>query len=139
MQKAKISVELEMLQLNTFIEHIHGHDFDMMAMSMQGTSVPEDFKQIWHTGSWVNNGSNYFGFGNAKSDALIEKIRTTLDDKERIKLVKELQEIIVDEQPCVFMYAQKRRIVVHKRFGNQEFYFEKPGVLVNNLKLISAN
>ena len=137
--KAKIVVELEPLQLNTFIERIHAHDFDMMVMSMQGTSAPEDFKQIWHTESWLNNGSNYFGFGNAKSDALIEKIRTTLDEPERIKLVKEFQAIIIDEQPCVFMFAQKRRVVVHKRFGNQEYYYDKPGVLLNRLKLISAS
>ncbi|MCD6068096.1 MAG: extracellular solute-binding protein [Bacteroidetes bacterium] len=138
MQKAKIVVELEKLQLNVFIEHVHSHDFDMMIMPLSGTSVPEDFKQVWHTESWLNNGSNYFGFGNAKSDALIEKIRITLDEAEHTRLVKELQQIIYDEQPCVFMYAQKRRIVVHKRFGNQEFYFDKPGVLLNRLKLIPA-
>jgi peptide/nickel transport system substrate-binding protein len=138
MQKAKIAVEPEKLQLNVFIERVHAHDFDMMIMPLSGNSVPDDFKQVWHTESWLNNGSNYFGFGNAKSDALIEKIRITLDDTARIKLVKEFQQMIYDEQPCVFMFAQKRRIIAHKRFGNQEFYFEKPGILLNRLKLINA-
>ncbi len=34
---------------------------------------------------------------------------------------------------------QPEEIAIHKRFGNADMYFERPGVLLNNLKLLSGN
>jgi ABC-type transport system substrate-binding protein len=74
-----------------------------------------------------------------KQMRLLEKLRIAPLGEERNKLSKELQQIIYDEQPCIFMFGQKRRVIMHKRFGNQEYYYEKPGILLNNMKLISAS
>ena len=51
---------------------------------------------------------------------------------------QKLQTLIYNEQPYIFLFAPQRRIAVHKRFGNQEYYFERPGLLLNNLKLLSV-
>jgi peptide/nickel transport system substrate-binding protein len=109
-----------------------------MLASWAGSSVPEDFTQIWHSSSWASKGSNFSGFGNAKSDALIDSIKYTLDPALRHPMVKELQAMIYDEQPYVFMYAANRRNVIHKRFGNAHMYFERPGILINNWKLLAG-
>lgn len=139
MRKANVIAELNGLEFGTFITGIVSHDFDMMISTVSGSAGPDDFKQLWHTESWITNGSNNVGFGNAKTDAIIEKLRIAPLGEERNKLSKELQQIIYDEQPCIFMFGQKRRVIMHKRFGNQEYYYEKPGVLLNNMKLISAS
>jgi len=52
---------------------------------------------------------------------------------------KRLQRMIYDEQPYVFLYSSLRRNVVHKRFGQVELYAERPGVLLNTLKILSGN
>jgi hypothetical protein len=57
--------------------------------------------------------------------------------EKRIPMVRELQAMIYEDQPYVFMFASTRRNVIHKRFGNADMYFERPGVLLNNLKLLS--
>lgn len=115
------------------------HDFDMMLGAWAGNFLPEDYTQLWHTSSWVSQGSNYTGFGNAQSDALIDSIKYTLDDQQRIGMVKRLQILIYDEQPYIFMFSSIRRNIIHKRFGNQELYFERPGIRLGNLKLLSGS
>jgi peptide/nickel transport system substrate-binding protein len=107
----------------------------MFLGSWAGASIPDDFTQIWHTSSWATKGSNYVGFGNAQSDALIDSIKYELDDSKRIPMVKRLQAIIYDEQPYVFLFAAMRRVVIHNRFDNRDMYSERPGILLNRLKL----
>ncbi|MEO8147645.1 MAG: ABC transporter substrate-binding protein [Bacteroidia bacterium] len=118
-------------------QKMFGHDFDMIIGSWGGSSSPEDYTQLWATSEWQSNGANFVGFGNTQSDALIDSIKVAMEDEKRIKLSKQLQQIIYDEQPYVFFTAGLRRVVVHKRFGNCEFYFERPNVLLNNLKLLT--
>ena len=110
----------------------------MMMGSWSGSCLPEDYTQLWHTTSWSNNGSNYPGFGNEASDALIDSIKTTLDEEKRSPMVKRLQKMIYDDQPFVFIYTNIRRGILHKRFGNCEFYSERPGILLHQSKLLSA-
>ncbi|HET6226302.1 MAG TPA: ABC transporter substrate-binding protein, partial [Bacteroidia bacterium] len=115
------------------------HNFDMMLAANAGTFTSEDYTQNWHSSSWLNKGSNYSGFGNAESDALIDSIKYTLDDEKRNKMAKRFQAMLYDEQPYVFLLASQRRIVIHKRFGNQEMYFERPGLMLGSLKLLTGS
>jgi peptide/nickel transport system substrate-binding protein len=88
---------------------------------------PDDEKQIFHTSS-ANGGSNYMNFGNAKTDALIEQIRTELDVTKRNALYKQWQQITHDEVPYIFMYVQNFRNCVHQRFENTKAGPVYPGV-----------
>lgn len=132
--KIGAKINLTPLDLKVFVEKGRSHDFDMMMGVWGGTSQNEDYTQLWHTSSWVSNGSNYPGFGNAVSDALIDSIKYCLDETQRIKLVMALQKIIYDEQPMVFLYTPLRRNIIHRRFFNATLYSERPGILINNLK-----
>ncbi|MCK6649029.1 MAG: ABC transporter substrate-binding protein, partial [Bacteroidia bacterium] len=137
MYKAGVKANLNPVDFSVLIETSRNHDFDMMLASWAGNFAPEDYTQLWHTSAWASKGSNYTGFGNAESDALIDSIKHSIDDAKRIPLIKRFQEIVYDEQPYIFMFSSLRRNVIHKRFGNQEMYFERPGVWLGNLKLIS--
>lgn len=137
MYKAGVKANLNPIDFSVLVETARNHDFDMMLASWAGNFAPEDYTQLWHTSAWASKGSNYTGFGNAESDALIDSIKHTIDDSKRIPLIKRFQEIVYDEQPYIFMFSALRRNVIHKRFGNQEMYFERPGVWLGNLKLLS--
>lgn len=138
MMKAGIKAEITPLEFNVHYDKARNHDFDVMLAAWAGSSIPDDFTQIWHTSSWASKGSNYAGFGNAQSDALIDSIKIELNDEKRHEMVKRFQKIVYDDQPYVFLFSGKRRIAVHKRFGNQEYYFEKPGLLLNNLRILGS-
>lgn len=53
-------------------------------------------------------------------------------------MVKHLHKIIYDEQPYIMIFSSSRKIVMHKRFGNVYMTFERPGVVLNNLKLLTS-
>ena len=136
----KVGVKANLLQLEPSVnrEKSEAHDFDMLLSSWSGSATLEDFSQIWGSGSWASKGSNFAGFGNAESDALIQQINQSIVDSIRVPLVKKFQQMVYDEQPYVFMFASMRKVAIHKRFGNQKVYFERPGVLLNNLRLLSC-
>lgn len=134
--KAGINADLKPLDFEVVINNLQNHDFDASLGVWGGNSLPEDFTQLWHTSSWISQGSNYTGFGNAASDALIDSIKYEVNDTIRAVLVKRFQKIVYDEQPYVFIKSGVRKVAIHKRFGNANMYYEKPGVLLNNLKLL---
>ncbi len=138
MYKAGVKAVPTALEFTVNFANARNHNYDMMLAATTGTYLPEDYTQIWHSSSWASKGSNYSGFGNAASDALIDSLKYTLDDTKRIQMSKRLQEILYDEQPFVFLFSSLRRNVVHKRFGNQEVYFERPGMMLSDLKLLSG-
>jgi ABC-type transport system substrate-binding protein len=137
LKKIGIKADPVPMELKLFLEKAKSHDFDMMLGSWSATSLPEDFTQLWHTSSWGSHGSNYTGFGNAASDSLIDMIRTEIKPDKRDELSRKLQQMITDDQPYVFLYTSMRRNILHKRFGNRMIFAERPGSLVNPLRLLS--
>ncbi len=136
-EKVGIMVDLNPLDFSIFVANARKHDFDMMIGVWGQSAFPEDFTQLWHTESWLTEGTNYPGFGTASTDALIDSIKLITDPVIRAPLVKRFQNIVYDEQPMIFLFSSLRKNIIHKRFGNVEMYFERPGILLNNLELIS--
>jgi peptide/nickel transport system substrate-binding protein len=137
MYKAGVVANLNPLDPSVLFEQATNHDFDMLIASWGGNAAPEDYTQIWHTSSWASKGSNFVGFGNAETDALIDSMKYTLDPLKSTPMLKRFQAIVYDEQPYIFLFAGLRRNIIHKRFGNQEMYFERPGVWLGSLRLLS--
>lgn len=137
MYKAGVVAIPNPLDPSVLFDNASNHNFDMLIASWAGNVFPEDYTQIWHTSAWASKGSNFAGFGNAESDALIDSIKYTLEPEKSIPMLKRFQAIVYDEQPYIFMFAGLRRNIIHKRFGNQAMYFERPGVWLSNLRLLS--
>lgn len=131
--KAGLRAELVPTDFASMMAQARKHDFDMFLGSMSQSASPEDFSQLWHTASWTSGGTNYTGFGNQTSDALIDSIKTIADLNKRIPLSHQLQRMVYDEQPMVFLFCSTRRNVIHKRFSKAEMYFERPGIQLNQL------
>lgn len=138
MYKAGILVDLKSMEGTALMGLMKTHNFDMTISGFGGSSLPDDFTQLWATQSWSNSGSNYCGFGNAESDALIAQIAETIDFEKRVPLIHKLEKMVYDDQPVIFLYYPNRKVISHKRFGNTIYTFDKPGVLLNNFKLLSS-
>ena len=118
-----------------FYKNAANHKFDAMLGGWGSSAAYSNPMQLWHTSSWVNKGSNFCGFGDAESDALIDEANNTLDYETHRNALLKLQARIYEDQPYVFLYTSKRKFAMHKRFKNRKMYFESPGVLLNNLEL----
>ncbi len=133
--KAGIKLNYRAMEFGAFYEKVQAHEFDMFLGAWSGSFFPDDPMQLWHSSNWANKGSNYVGFINKEADALIDSVRTTVDDQQRMVFERKLQKVIYNEQPYIFMYSPMRKIVVHRRYENIFVSYDKPGVLLNLLRV----
>ena len=89
MYLAGILVEPTPMDFTLFYKNAQEHDFDAMLGGWGGSASYSNPMQLWHTSSWVTKGSNFCGFGDAESDALIEEANTSLDEYHLFKEILE--------------------------------------------------
>mgnify|MGYP001339882062 FL=1 len=133
--KAGVVAEPTPMDFTLFYKNAMDHNFDAMMGGWGGSASYSNPMQLWHTSSWVTKGSNFCGFGDAESDALIEEANLTLDKEKHDNALLKLQAKVYEDQPYVFLYATKRKFAIHKRFNNRGMYNERPGVMLQNLDL----
>lgn len=124
----KVGIEMEVIsqEWTICLENLKAHNFEIYYGAWVGEYAPQDPTQLWATES-ANRGSNYPSFGNDYTDELIAKIGVTLDDDKRKEYWMELQSIIHDEVPYIFIAARKRLLAIHKKFNNSEPSSMDPG------------
>ncbi len=135
-KRVGIEVQVVAREWTVYLEDTKRRDFEIMSLAwVQGPGL-DDLKQIWHTSSDSPDGSNRVGFGNEASDKIIDEIRVTLDEKRRNELYLEIQKIIYDEQPYVFLCVPSERISIHRRFeaNGRKTSSLRPGYLPQMLK-----
>lgn len=135
---AGVRLKFRELEQATLLEKVRQHDFDMLLMGSISSALAKDYTQILHTRSWEQNGSNYSGFGDARTDALLDSMRRELNDSLYTSMLKRLQRIVYEQQPIIFIHAPYRKVIIHKRWGNQIYIKELPGFVPNALRLLFA-
>ena len=114
-KKAGVEINVKVIEWNSFVKLLEERKFDACRLAW---SVPLDWNpiQIWHTDSF-KGGSNFIGFSNKKADELMTKAKFIHDRDERIKLLREVEKIIINEHPYVWftykaqtMYGHTNRI-----------------------------
>lgn len=137
MYKAGVVADPTPMDFSLFYKNAQDHNFEAMLGGWGGSASYSNPMQLWHTSSWASKGSNFCGFGDAASDALIHLANSSLDSAAHTEALWKLQARIYNDQPYVFLYSTKNKIAIHKRFDNRNTYFERPGLMLNNLKLNS--
>lgn len=105
-----VDIQVEQSPVSVYFQKWRSKEYELY--SGGSTITP-----IWNPRqSWHSEGDNRTSFGNAKTDALIDEILVTLDAAKRTELYKELQAIIAEEQPAIFMFSLNTNVAVHERF-----------------------
>lgn len=125
-KKVGIEIEIEAREWSVYLDECTNHDFDMYVLGWVQEAVLDDPKQLFHTEAY-NGGSNYPGFGNAYTDNLIDELRQEMDDDKRGLMMAELQAIVHDEVPYIFLFTPDNLLCINKRFGNARAYLARPG------------
>jgi peptide/nickel transport system substrate-binding protein len=100
-----IKVTVDAQESGVFFDALGKGEFQMTIVGWQGFVDPDEFVyNLFHTGeAW-----NQQGYSNAQVDALLEQGRTTTGDEARKAIYDQIQTIIVDEAPMVFLYVNER-------------------------------
>lgn len=128
-KKAGIAIELVAKEPSALLDDFKSKNYEIGAGGRSYSNTLWDPRQSWHT-----QGDNRTGFGTPETDAIIDAIRVTLDEKTRTQQYKKLQQIIYDEQAEIYLLAPQDRIAVHKRFESQPSPIY-PGYSIPHLRL----
>src|SRR5207248_2451313 len=85
-----------------FLDDLNKRDYQAVIMGWTGVPIPNP-KQIWHSKSEAEMGSNHVGYNNPKVDELIEKANQEMDLKKRGTTLQEINRIIYEDQPYTFL------------------------------------
>jgi peptide/nickel transport system substrate-binding protein len=121
-----IDMSIRELEWATYIQTVVDRKFDACTMGW-GANIEDDLYQIWHTSQAAGRGDNFVGFGNAETDRLIEEARVTIDDAQRHQIFSQLQRMMYDMQPYLFLYAQPELGAYDKKYRGVKLYVTRPG------------
>lgn len=110
----KMSVrELEWAALiNDFIDK---KKFEAIVLGW-GIGLDPDQYDIWHSSKTGPKEFNFISYSNPEVDELLEQGRRRCDPDERKRIYDQLQEIMAEDQPILFLYVPYALVTVHKRF-----------------------
>jgi peptide/nickel transport system substrate-binding protein len=97
--------------LNTFIRK---RNFEAIILGW-GLGLDPDQYEIWHSSMIGPDELNHVSYKNPRVDALLEAGRRTFSEERRKAIYGELQEIMAEEQPVVFLYVPDALPVVSSR------------------------
>src|SRR5688572_14168753 len=106
--------QLKKVGVNVRIEQIEWGQW----LSRVWREADYDLTIIGHAESWdISNYANpkyYYRYDSAKFQELFKKSETTLDDKTRREQYAQLQKMLVEEAPAVWLYVHPRLVVAKK-------------------------
>lgn len=117
-----LKVRIETYEWNTFLNKVNPGlegKADMAEMAWM-TNDPDTLPFLTlRSDAWPDKGGFNSGYySNPEVDKLLEKARTTTDQTERARLYKEMQTIVQDDAPWVFVANWKQNAVASRRVKN---------------------
>ena len=109
LKQAGIKLNLKFLDWTSFLRLLDDKNFDTVMLGWSGSSVDLDPKQIWHSKSAQHKGSNFISYFNPKVDSLIDKGRSQLNRKKRIKTFKQVYRLIAEDVPYIFLFNNRKK------------------------------
>ena len=120
LKKHGIAAAVRELDWTIFLADVKVRKFDAILLGWAMSVNEPDAYQVWHSSQAANKGSNHISFKNARADQILEQYRSEFDERKRIELYREFQQILSDEQPYTFLFVGKSVSAVQRRIRGVE-------------------
>ncbi len=128
LKKAGIGVNFRIVDGPTQFSLLNSRDFNMAYMNWGGVLYPNPRAEFHSELADIPNTSNLAGFRNARADSLMELEQVTSDQAGRVKILRELDSILMaSHMYALGWYAPFTRVAYWNRFGQPDFYLGKGG------------
>jgi peptide/nickel transport system substrate-binding protein/microcin C transport system substrate-binding protein len=112
-KQAGVEVNIKGIEWNAFIKLLDERKFEAVRLAWGGGDLEWDPKQVWHSESIAGGGSNFVSYKNPKVDKLIDESRLTMNEKERVKKLRQVYKMIADDVPYIFLFNGKFSYYAH--------------------------
>ncbi len=112
LKQVGIAVDIQSFEFAQFINEVESGRFQMYRLSWIGISEPDMFYSVNHSDMAPPKGRNREGYSNPRIDALTELGRVTLDRQERKQIYSDIQKILAEELPYIYLWYPYNIIVM---------------------------
>lgn len=113
-RKLGVEVQIEQYEQSGLVESvIRTRDFQALLFGLD-INRTEDMYPFWHSSQKDDPGLNISQYTNITVDNLLEKAKTAKDQMERDKAITEINHIISQEIPAIFLFAPNMTYVIDK-------------------------
>jgi len=81
-----------------------------------------DFYPFWHSSQIKDPGLNLTTFNNKRADSLLEQARQTSDQAKKTELYSQFQEIILENQPAIFLFQPTYSYPMNEKIKGQTIH-----------------
>ena len=112
-KKVGVELKVRLVEWSALGQALQDFSWEITAFGLIGGTIPLP-RGVWHSEGAASPGSaNYTGLADPKVDQLIEQIAAAVDESKRYPLYHQLEKLIVDHQPMIFLWAQKKHYVAY--------------------------
>jgi len=112
-----IALDVQALEFQAFLDTLKKEpfDYDLFVLGWSSTTNPYFAYQIWSESSipQLNSGA----YVNKQVEDLYKQARTEFDKEKQKTIYNQIQKLITDDEPYVFLYEGKQYTGVNKRVG----------------------
>jgi peptide/nickel transport system substrate-binding protein len=127
--QAGIKINIIPIDISELSKQTRAGEFEAALFANSINSGLDDLYQQFHSSNLAPAGDNRSHFANPHADSLISAVRTCPDETRRNVMYVEIQRILHDEVPEVFLFIPDQRTIVSKKFkyvlsSNKPAYYE---------------
>jgi len=111
-----ITVQVQENDWNYYTKQLSNMQLSFFRLGWRADYADADnlLNTLFHSAS--SEGSNLTGYRNPQVDKILNDSRAQYkDEKERLKLLKRAEEIIVDDAPCIWLFQKKATLLIGKQ------------------------
>jgi ABC-type transport system substrate-binding protein len=126
-KKLGIEVQITPTKWALMLQQLRKKEFDATILGWVADWKSDPF-QIWHgSQADVVDSSNAIAYQNPEVDKLIEKLRVTMDESQQIEIYHQIHQLLYDDQPYTFLFAEKATALMNSRIqGWKEYPMLRP-------------
>lgn len=118
-KKIGVELDIEVLPNQQLQERLSNREYDLLIFG-QNLGYNLDAYPYWHSSQAIEGGLNLSQFKNFVVDSLLEKARLESDEN-RQKTLNDIQRIISQEVPAIFLYSPTYYTALSKNIKNAPF------------------
>ena len=114
-----IETNIQTLEMGAFVEKLMKKDFDAWIAGWT-IPIPLELNPYWNSDPEIGF-LNFSSYQNKEKDRIFDSLQLRLNEPERIKLYKEIQNIFFKDEPVTFLYWFDNIIAYNKRISKINF------------------
>jgi len=114
-----IETNIQTLEMGAFVERLMKKDFDAWIAGWT-IPVPIDLNPYWNSDQDIGF-LNFSSYQNKEKDSILDSLQHRLNEPEKIRLYKEIQNIFYKDDPVTFLYWFDNIIAYNKRISKIDF------------------